>query len=154
MWPGGIHDSGTRPINSSSRRCRASAQSVFGRFFGPPQTARLRRLRQVHPGADPLELLDHKPPARGRLQRNLKLPPSEPREEPPDAGAVRRRDPPTRHLAGREIDPLRGDLRPMLIEPHHDRQPPSRVPLHQPFLRSSAIRAVTRAASSPTHCVP
>ena len=35
MCPGGIHDSGSRPISSSSRRCRASAQSVFARFFGP-----------------------------------------------------------------------------------------------------------------------
>ncbi len=35
MCAGGIHDSGSRPINSSSRRCRASAQPVFARFFLP-----------------------------------------------------------------------------------------------------------------------
>ena len=35
MCAGGIHDSGSRPINNSSRRCRASAQSVFARFFLP-----------------------------------------------------------------------------------------------------------------------
>jgi len=35
MCAGGIHDSGNRPISNSSRRCRASAQSVFARFFLP-----------------------------------------------------------------------------------------------------------------------
>jgi hypothetical protein len=35
MCVGGIHDSGSRPINNRSRRCRASAQSVFARFFLP-----------------------------------------------------------------------------------------------------------------------
>jgi len=35
MCAGGIHDCGRRPIKSSSRRCRASAQSVFARFFLP-----------------------------------------------------------------------------------------------------------------------
>ena len=35
MCAGGIHDSGSRPINKSSRRCRASAQSVLARFFLP-----------------------------------------------------------------------------------------------------------------------
>ena len=71
MCAGAIHDSGSRPINSSSRRCRASAQSVFARFFLPFQRARLRRLGQVHLGTDPLELLDHEPPARCRLERDL-----------------------------------------------------------------------------------
>ncbi len=35
MCAGGIHDSGRRPISNSSRKCRASAQSVFARFFLP-----------------------------------------------------------------------------------------------------------------------
>ena len=39
MCAGGIQDSGTRPINSSSRRCLASAQSVFARFFLPFKAA-------------------------------------------------------------------------------------------------------------------
>ena len=35
MCAGGIHDSGSRPISNSSRRWRASARSVFARFFLP-----------------------------------------------------------------------------------------------------------------------
>jgi hypothetical protein len=56
----------------------ASAQSVFGRFFDPPQTARLRRLGKVNLGADPVKLLDHEPPARGRLKRDYNPPLREP----------------------------------------------------------------------------
>jgi hypothetical protein len=47
-------------------------------LLGPAQPARLRRLGEMHPGTDPLELLDHEPPARGRLQRDLELAPGEP----------------------------------------------------------------------------
>ena len=70
MCAGGIHDSGSRPINKSSRRCRASAQSVLARFFAL-QRRRLGRLSQMHLGADLLELLDHEPPASRCLQRDL-----------------------------------------------------------------------------------
>ena len=101
----------------------------LGTLLGPAQPARLRRLGEMHPGTDPLELLDHEPPARSRLQRDLELAPREPRQEPPDRDPVSRRDPPAREPAGRQIDPLRSDLSPVLIEPHHDRQPASPVPL-------------------------
>jgi hypothetical protein len=39
MCSGGIHDSGSRSTINSSRRCRASARSVFGRFFRPRRAA-------------------------------------------------------------------------------------------------------------------
>jgi hypothetical protein len=35
MCSGGIHDSGSRPIINNSRRCRASARSLFARFLFP-----------------------------------------------------------------------------------------------------------------------
>jgi hypothetical protein len=37
------------------------------------QRARLRRLREMHPRADPAQLLGHEPPAGRRLQRHLEL---------------------------------------------------------------------------------
>ena len=43
------------------------------------------------------------------------------RQEPPHRLAVRRRHPPARDLAHLGIDPRRGDVRPMLIQAHHDR---------------------------------
>src|SRR5919108_3739347 len=89
----------------------------------PPQPARLRRLGEMHAGADALGLLDHEPPARRCLQRDLELLPREAPQEAPARGWVRRPAPAARDLAGRKVDPLRGDLRPVLIEPHHDRQP-------------------------------
>ena len=53
--------------------------------------ARLRRLGQMRPGTDRVQLLDHKPPARRRLQRHLELPAAETAQKLPDALAVRRR---------------------------------------------------------------
>ena len=84
----------------------------------PAQRRGLRRLREVHPRADAVELLDHEPPARRRFQRHLELLPAEAAKEPAHAGAVRRRHPRPRDLAGRRIDPLRGDLRSMLVKSH------------------------------------
>ena len=114
--------------------------------------ARLRRLGQMHLRADPAQLLDHEPPPGRRLQRHLELLAGETLKEPAHAGAIGRRHPPARHLAGRRVDPLRGDLRPMLIQAHHDRHPPT--PFPSPPSASSTTRAVTRAASSPTHRIP
>jgi hypothetical protein len=57
------------------------------------QAAGLRRLRQMRLSTDPLELLDHKPPARRRLQRDLKTLTVEPGQERAHRTAVRRRDP-------------------------------------------------------------
>ena len=49
------------------------------------QRGRLRRLGQVHLGADPLQFLDHEPPARRRLQRDLEPLALEPIKERADA---------------------------------------------------------------------
>jgi hypothetical protein len=56
-----------------------------------------------------------------RLQRDLQLLASEPRKKPPHPGAVRRAYPRATDLAAVQIDPLRSDLRPMLVYAHHDR---------------------------------
>jgi len=96
---------------------------VLRALLVPTQRARLRRLREMHPGANPPQLLDHEPPARRRLQRHLELPATEPCQELPHARTVRRHDPTTRYLTRLDIDPLGSDLRPMLIQAHHDRHP-------------------------------
>ena len=117
MCSGGIQDSGSRPAISSSRRWRASARSFFARFLFPRMaavsagSARCTRRR-------PLELLDHEPPARRRLQRDLELLASEARQEPAHTDAVGRCDPRPRDLAGRGVDPVGGDLRSMLVKSH------------------------------------
>jgi hypothetical protein len=110
----------------------------------PAQRARLRRLRQMNLSADPAELLDHEPPARRRLQRHLELQTLKPGKEPDHTPAVSRHDPTTRHLARHRIDPLRGDLRPMLIKSHHDRHTSSLLPSNPD----------AQAAFSPTHHIP
>ena len=85
-----------------------------------PQRARLGRLGQMRHSTDRGELLDHEPPARGGLQSNLELPAPKPGKEPPHRLPVRRRDTCACDLAGRRVKPLRHDLRPVLIKPHHD----------------------------------
>ena len=56
------------------------------------QRGRLRRLGEVHLSADTLEFLDHEPPTRRRLQRDLQARSLERGQEPPNRCAVRRRD--------------------------------------------------------------
>jgi len=94
---------------------------VLGALLVPPPRRGLRRLGQVRHAAHPAQLLDHEPPARGRLQRHLELPATEAADEPPHTGAVRRRHPRPRDLARRGVDPLTGDLRSVLVESHYDR---------------------------------
>src|SRR5581483_7188489 len=57
----------------------------------PTHRSRLSRLRQMHSGANTLELVSHEPPAGRGLQRDLELLPTEPLTEPPDPGPMRRR---------------------------------------------------------------
>ena len=75
----------------------------------------------MHLGTGPLEFLDYEPPAGRRLQRNLKTLALKPGQELPDSGSVGRSDPRAGDLTGDRLDPLRGDLRAMLIHPHHQR---------------------------------
>jgi hypothetical protein len=108
-------------------------------FLVAPPRRGLSRLGQMHHRADRPQLLDHKPPAGRRLQRNLQLLASEPLKEPAHPNTVRRPDPRPTDLAADQIDPLHGDLRPVLVNPHHDRH-----------IRQTSL--TTRAASDPpTH---
>jgi hypothetical protein len=70
-------------------------------------------------------------------------------QELPDTGTVGRRDPRTRDLAGDHVDPLRRDLRALLIHAHHQRheitipsQPTRhpRVTEHKPGAQGMAYR--------------
>jgi hypothetical protein len=81
----------------------------------------LGRLRQMHRRPSALQLLDDEPPARRRLQRDLELAPREALKEPSHAGTVGRRHARTADLAAVGVQPVRRDLRSMLIESHHDR---------------------------------
>jgi hypothetical protein len=45
----------------------------LGALLQAAQPTGLRRLGQTHPRADPPQLLDHEPPTRRRLQRDLEL---------------------------------------------------------------------------------
>ena len=113
------------------------------------QRGRLRGLGQVYLRPDPVELLDHEPPARRRLQRDLETLVDEPAQERSDRGAVRRRHPRARDLPGDRVDPLRRELRPMLIQTHHDRHAHT-----SPFDSPASPGTRQRAASSPTHRIP
>src|SRR5215207_7813012 len=94
---------------------------ALGALLGPATRGGLGRLGQMDPSTDRAELLDDKPPPRRRLQRDLELLIAETLGEPPHPGAMCRRHALARHLTGRRVDPLGGDLRSMLIESHYDR---------------------------------
>jgi len=93
----------------------------LARFLAALQRARFGRLGQMRLGADRAQLLDHEPPPGRGLQRHLEPLTGKPRQEAPNAGTVGRRHPRARDLAGLGVQPLRGDLRAVLIQPHHDR---------------------------------
>ena len=99
----GVHPVGLRPLLVAAQR------------------AGLGRLGEMHPGAHRPQLLDHEPPPGRRLQRHFELLATKPRQEPTDGLPMRRRDPRPGDLARVGVDPLRGDLRTMLIQSHHDR---------------------------------
>jgi hypothetical protein len=77
----------------------------------------------MHDRPDRPQLLDQKPPPGRRLQRDLQLLTGEPPQKPAHPGAVGRAHPRASDLATIQIDPLGGDLGPMLVYPHHDRHP-------------------------------
>src|SRR5688572_1397500 len=96
--------------------------------------------------ADRLELLDHEPPPGCRLQRNLELLAAETASEPAHTGAICRSDPPPRHLARPGIQPIRGDLRSVLVESHYDRHAgPPQAPRSKTPARTSAALELRRS---------
>ncbi len=97
----------------------------------PAQRRGLRRLGEMHHGADRAQLLDHKAPPGRRLERDLQLLASEPPKEPTHPGPIRRTHPRTADLTAHKIDPLSGHLRPMLVKTHHDRHQPNLHPRHE-----------------------
>src|SRR4051794_16209315 len=101
-------------------RVRAIA---LGALLGSAQARGLRRLGQMHPRADPTQLLDHEPPAGRRLQRDFQLLAAEALEKAPHANAVSRRNSRALDLAGLRIQPVGGDLCSMLIKSHQDAHP-------------------------------
>ena len=118
---GAIHDSGSRPINSNSRRCRASAQSVFGRLprpFRPAVWTTSARCTSA-PTRWSSSTRNRQPVVASNATSRPS--PLKSGQELADPGAVRRRDPRAGDLAGDRVDPLRRDLRAMLIHPHHQR---------------------------------
>jgi hypothetical protein len=115
------------------RSSRASCGPAARRF--PPARPDAGR-------ADPAQLLQDEAPPRRCLPRHLKLRTVETRQEPAHALTVRRRDARPRDLARRRVDPLRSDLRPMLIKPHHDRHARHHLPSAPP---AQARRANHRA---------
>ena len=58
-------------------------------------------------GTDPLELLDHEPPAGRGLQRDLQILAGETPQELAHTGPVGWRDPRAEHLRGHRVEPLR-----------------------------------------------
>jgi hypothetical protein len=102
---------------------------ALGALLVPAPGGSLSRLREMHDRARTPQLLGHEPPAGRRLQRDLELLTTEPLGEPAHARPVRRRDPRPRDLTGLGVDPLRGDLRSVLIQTHYDRHlGPPQVP--------------------------
>lgn len=95
---------------------------VLGMLLVTAQRGGVRGLGQMHNGSDPVQLLDHEPPARGRLQRDLQLLAGKSRQEPAHARPVGRRHARSGHFAGGGVQPIASDLRAMLIESHYDRQ--------------------------------
>src|ERR1019366_2720009 len=94
---------------------------ALGSLLVAAQRARLGRLSQMHTRVDAPQLLNDEPPARRRLERHLKLSAREPTKKATHALTVRRRHPRPADLPGRRVQPLRRDLRSMLIQSHYDR---------------------------------
>jgi hypothetical protein len=96
MCAGGIHDSGSVPACSSSRRWRASVWSVLARRLGraAPGVGRVR----AEPGA--FQFLGDEPPAGGGLQGEVRLLAAEPSKPSAQLHAHGRAELPTAGLAG------------------------------------------------------
>jgi hypothetical protein len=115
------------------------------------ERARLGRLGQVRLSADRDEFLDHEPPARRGFQSHLEMPALKPGKEPPHATSIGGNHARARHLTSLRVQPLRSDLRAVLIKPHHDRH--SR--LLEPRTRTPAPRSrpTRRSGRHPAHAI-
>src|SRR5215211_5015068 len=89
--------------------------------LGAAQHLGLRRLGQVHLGADAEQLLDHEPPAGRGLERGLDPLALEPTQEVAEALTLRRPDPAPPKLARRRVERIPGDLLSMPVKSHYDR---------------------------------
>src|ERR1019366_5220825 len=94
----------------------------------------------MHPRVDATQLLNDETPASRRLERDLELPASEPAEEPSHALTVRRRHTSPTDLTRLGVEPLRRDLRSVLIQSHYDRhQGPPQAPWSEHLRELSAL---------------
>src|SRR3954467_7632734 len=117
---------------------------ALGALLGPPPGRGLGGLGEMHPRADLPQLPDHEPPPPRGPHRPPQLLPAKAAENPPYVRAMSRREPRPRDLAGRRIDPLGSDLRSMLIQSPHDRNP------GPPGSQASAAQRRARAHEVPT----
>src|ERR1019366_3588556 len=94
----------------------------------------------MHPRVDATQLLNDETPASRRLERDLELLASEPAEKPTHALTVRRRDTSPTDLTRLGVEPLRRDLRSVLIQSHYDRhQGPPQAPWSEHLRELSAL---------------
>ena len=93
---------------------------ALGTLLVAAQRRRLSRLGEMHSRPRRPQLLDQESPAGRRLGRDLQLLAGELRQKPPDAGPIGRSHPRTADLTSLKLDPLRSDLRSMLVYAHHD----------------------------------
>src|ERR1019366_4029861 len=94
----------------------------------------------MHPRVDATQLLNDETPASRRLERDLELLASEPAEDPSHALTVRRRHTSPANLTRHSVEPLRRDLRSVLIQSHYDRhQGPPQAPWSEHLRELSAL---------------
>jgi hypothetical protein len=113
---------------------------ALGSLLLATQRTRLRRLTQMNAGPNQAQLLNDEPPARRRLERNIELLTGEPAKKTTDTVTVRRRHPRPPDLTSLGVDPLRRDLRSVLIQSHYDRhQGPPQAPRSEHLRELSAL---------------
>jgi hypothetical protein len=111
-----------QPLDHQQLAQMPSVRAVaLGALLVPAPRARLGRLGEMHARMDRVQLLHHEAPTRRRLQRDLQLTAAKAPQEATHSLTVRRSDAGARDLARPRIEPLRGDLRSMLIKSHYDR---------------------------------
>jgi hypothetical protein len=129
----------------------------LGALLVPAPRRGLGRLSKISRRADRVQLFDHEPPARRRLQRHLQPLAGEALEELPDVTAVRGRNAGTADLTGVGVDPLGRDLSTVLIESHYDRHHGASSSSTVDHLRASCAlelrRSQLRRDHHPAHAI-